>query len=354
MYQITTKSGFRMSAAKAYLHPALKRKNCKLQMNAHASRILFDGNKAIGVEYLQEGEIKHVYAQKEVILSGGSVNSPQLLQLSGIGPQSLLRNHGISVIQHNPNVGQHLQDHLALTHYYRSKVPTLNNQLAPWWGKLLAGMKYVIARKGPLSLSVNQAGGFFKSNNQRNTVNLQIYFAALTYITSPPGERPLMEPDPYPAFLNSFSQCRPTSRGKIEIVSTDPLEHPMIDPNYLSTEEDIQEMIEGFSFLREMANTPSLSKVIEIEKTPGLDVNSEPDIIEDIKNRSDTVFHPTSTCLMGSNPDSSVVNNALRVHHMQNLRVVDASVFPTVISGNTNAPVIMVAEKAADLILRSA
>ncbi len=352
MYQITTRNGLRMSAAKAYLHPALARTNCNIELNSQVTRILFDNKKATGAEYLQNREIKHVHASREVIVCAGAVNSPQLLQLSGIGPGELLSHHQIDVVLHNPQVGRNLQDHLALTHFYRSTVPTLNNQLYPWWGKLYAGLKYVLFRKGPLSLSVNQAGGFIKSHHRRARPNLQLYFAALTYITSPKGERPLMHPDPWPAFQNGVCQCRPTSRGTISIASPDPLEHPKINPNYLSTEQDMLEMIEGFHFLRGMAKTPALGKIIESEILPGESIQSESQIIEDIKDRSETVFHPTSTCMMGPDPRSSVVDQSLRVHQIQNLRVVDASVFPTVISGNINGPVIMVAEKAADIILR--
>ena len=352
MYQITTRNGFRMSAAKAYLHPALARTNCNIELNSQVTRILFDNKKATGAEYLQNREIKHARANREVIVCAGVVNSPQLLQLSGIGPGELLSHHQIDVVLHNPQVGRNLQDHLALTHFYRSTVPTLNNQLYPWWGKLYAGLKYVLFRKGPLSLSVNQAGGFIKSHHRRPRPNLQLYFAALTYITSPKGERPLMHPDPWPAFQNGVCQCRPTSRGTISITSPDPLEYPKINPNYLSTEHDIQEMIEGFHFLRGMAKTPALGKIIESEISPGESIQSESQIVEDIKDRSVTVFHPTGTCMMGPDPRSSVVDQSLRVHQIQNLRVVDASVFPTIISGNTNGPVIMVAEKAADTILR--
>lgn len=356
MYQITTKNGLRMSAARAYLHPALAGKNCNIELKAQVTRILFQGTKATGVEYLQHDEKKrdekkYAYANREVIICAGTINSPQLLQLSGIGPEKLLRQHGIEVIHHNQQVGQNLQDHLALTHFYRSRVPTLNNQLYPWWGKLYAGLKYILFRKGPLSLSVNQAGGFVKSHPERARPNLQLYFSALTYVTSPAGERPLMRPDPWPAFQNGICQCRPTSRGTIRIASADPLEYPDIDPNYLSTEEDMQELIEGFHLIRDMAKTPALAKITETEISPGEAVQSESAIIQEIRDHSETVFHPTSTCMMGSDPESSVVDNSLQVHGIQNLRVVDASVFPTVTSGNTNGPVIMVAEKAADIIL---
>jgi len=354
LYQITTKNGFRMSAAKAYLHPALKRKNCKLQTHAGVTRIVFDGMKATGVEYLRNGKIQHVTAHKGVILSAGAINTPQLLQLSGIGPGELLKKHGIEVIRSIDAVGKNMQDHLGYSHVYKSNVPTLNNRLSPWWGKLLAGMQYILFREGPLSLSVNQAGGFFKSSEQRKRPNLQLYFSAITYTTSPPGQRPLMQPDPWPGFVSSICQCRPTSRGYLEIRSPDPLDSPRIVPNYLSTEEDIQEMLEGAICLRGMAQTEALKKIVREETEPGIDIQSQAALIEDIKNRSETVFHPTGTCMMGSDPAHTVVDPQLSVHGIDNLRIVDASVFPTVPSGNTNGPTIMVAEKAADMILKDA
>tara|TARA_B110000971_G_scaffold57844_1_gene59010 strand:- start:19292 stop:20056 length:765 start_codon:yes stop_codon:yes gene_type:complete len=248
-------------------------------------------------------------------------------------------------------VGRNLQDHLGYTHYYKSKVPTLNNQLYPWWGKLMAGIKYVLTRQGVLSLSVNQAGGFIRSNPNKLSPNLQMYFAAITYSSAPEGKRPLMQPDPYPGFLNSVGQLRPASRGHLEISSTEPTTQPKIYPNYYSAEEDVVEMLEGVRILRALAETPALSNIIEHEMTPGLNIHSDDELIDDIKQRSSTVFHPTSTCMMGSNTHDSVVDSQGRVHGVRQLRIVDASIFPTVISGNTNAPVIMVAEKIADQIL---
>ena len=354
LYQITTKNGFRMSAARAYLRPALKRKNCLLQKHAHATRLLFKGKRATGVEYHRSGKTERVYARNEIIVSGGTINSPQLLQLSGIGPAGLLKIHGIDIVKPLSAVGQNMQEHLGYTHYYKSRVPTLNNRLSPWWGKLLAGMQYILFREGPLSLSVNQAGGFFKSNRTRSRPNLQIYFAALTYTTAPHGKRPLMQPDPWPGFVNSICQCRPTSRGYIEIRSNNPLDYPKIIPNYLSTDEDVEEMLEGAHYLRQIAQTDSLKQIILEETKPGDQVKTREDLIVNIKNNCDTVFHPTSTCMMGNNPEHSVVDHRLRVHGMEKLRVADASVFPTVTSGNTNGPTIMVAEKAAEMILEDA
>ena len=336
--------------APIYTRPG-RRPNCHVEIQAHVTRILFENKSAIGVEYSQRGKSYTAKANREVILSAGSINSPQLLQLSGVGPQALLSDHNIPVIHDSPAVGRNMQEHLAYTHYYRSNVPTLNNQLAPWWGKALAGIKYLLTRRGILALSVNQAGGFVKSSPDRLKPNLQFYFAAITYTTAPPGERPLMAPDPYPGLLNCISQLRPKSRGWIKIKSSDPFEAPSIMPNYLSEQDDVVEMLEGARLLREMAKTPALSEVIKAEMTPGLNIDSDDELIDDIRARCSTVFHPTSTCTMGSDSKNAVVNANCEVYGVKQLRVVDASIFPTVTSGNTNAPTIMVAEKIADIIL---
>jgi choline dehydrogenase len=212
-------------------------------------------------------------------------------------------------------------------------------------------MQYLLFRRGILSLSINQAGGFIKSHPGRLRPNLQMYFAPMTYTTAPAGERPLMQPDAFPGFLNSVSQLRPQSRGYLQINSSNPLAHPKIYPRYFSAPEDIQEMLEGVRILRAMAKMPALSAIIEEELTPGLNIDSDDELIDDIRQRSTTVFHPTSTCMMGPDAKTAVVDSHCRVYGVNNLRVVDASVFPTVISGNTNAPTLMVAERTADLIL---
>ena len=352
-YQITTRDGKRMSTCRAYLKQATKRQNCEVISGAHATKITVKDGKAVGVCYQHRGQNCEALANREVILSAGAVNSPQLLQLSGIGPGQLLQDLGIAVLRDLPAVGENLQDHLTLSHYYKSNVPTLNDQLSPWWGKIMAGLQYLLFRNGVLSLSVNQAGGFVRSNENREHPNLQLYFAALTYTKPTPGERRLMSPDHDSGFLNGFSQLRPTSRGSLGIKTADPFDAPSIRPNYLSTEEDMIEMLEGCRLLRAIANTKPLSALIKEEYIPGPETESDEELIEDIRQRSETVYHPTSTCMMGGDDRQSVVDNKCRVHGVGNLRVVDASVFPTVTSGNTNAPTIMVAEKAADMILQS-
>lgn len=353
LYQITTKNGKRMSAARAYLHPALKNNRCELWQHAQVTRILFRNRRADGVELMRNGTIQTVLANREIIVSAGAINSPQLLQLSGLGPEKLLTQFGIPIVHALENVGRNLQDHLACTHYYQSKVATLNNQLRPWLGKLRAGLQYLTTGRGPLSLSVNQAGGFVRSSVKRSRPNLQLYFSPITYTTAPPDQRPLMQPDSYAGFLNAIGQLHPGSRGYLEINSNDPFQPPKIYPNYYADEADMQEMLEGVRMLRAMAQCPSLATIIEQELTPGPQLQSDDALIDDIRQRSSTLFHPTSTCIMGPNQKSAVVDSACRVYGVEKLRVVDASVFPKITSGNTNAPTIMVAEKAADLILDS-
>ena len=350
-YQINTRDGRRMSTARAYLHPALKRSNCEVITRAQVTRIVLAGGVAREVEFVHKGQTRKIRANREIILSAGAINSPQLLQLSGIGDGELLQGHGIETLVDRPGVGQNLQDHLDYCIYYRSKVPTLNNRLRPWWGKLQAGLQYLLLRNGLLSLSVNQAGGFVRSHPSRPRPNMQMYFAAMTYTRTAPGERPLLQPDPFPGFLNSIGLTRPSSRGHLQIASADPLAAVKIHPNYLSSEDDITQMLEGARLLRQLASTPAFSEIIEREIKPGAEVQTDTAFIEDIRNRADTVFHPSCTCMMGPDPKTAVVDAQCRVYGVGQLRVVDTSIFPTVTSGNTNGPTIMVAEKAADMIL---
>jgi len=354
LYQIATRNGRRESSATAYLRPAMRRANLRMEIMAQATRILFEGRQAVGIEYFQGGGRRTALCGGEVLLACGAVNSPQLLQLSGVGPSALLQSAGIQVVQDRPAVGANLQDHLAMDYFYRSTKPTLNDLLRPWWGKLRVGAHYLLRRRGPLSLSVNQAGGFIRTSPGLNRPNMQLYFSPLSYIKSPPGKRPLMSPDPYPGFLLSVSPCRPTSRGFLKIRSPDPFAAPAIHPNYLSTEHDLAEMLAGVGFIRRLAATPAMSALIAEGLQPGPSVRSEADLIRDIRQRSSTVFHPVGSCRMGRDPENAVVDSALKVHGLARLRVVDASIFPAITSGNTNAPTVMVGEKGADLILRDA
>ncbi|MEO9527783.1 choline dehydrogenase [Roseibium sp.] len=350
-YQITARDGLRMSTARAYLARSRKRGNVSIRTHAHTTRLILEDGRATGVVYSRGGSEKTVRARREVILSAGAVNSPQILMLSGIGDGTALKAKGIAPALHAPAVGRNLQDHLGLDYLYRSKVPTLNQQLHPWWGKLAQGLRYALTRGGPLSLSLNQAGGFLKSNPQCARPNMQIYFSPVSYTRAPEGQRPLMNPDPFPGFLLGLQPTRPTSRGHVGLRSADPFDAPEIHPNSLSTDHDLTEMIEGCRLLRKIAASSALQAVIEAEIAPGPSVRSDEDMLEDVRSRCSTVFHPVGTCRMGPDRADSVVDPRLRVHGVGGLRVVDASIFPTVTSGNTNAPAIMVGEKGADLIL---
>jgi choline dehydrogenase len=313
---------------------------------------LFSASRAVGVEYLRGGTPQQARARAEVLLAAGAINSPQLLELSGVGDAQLLRQFHIPVIADSPAVGRGLQDHLAVSYFYRSRVPTLNDQLAPFLGKLKAALRYALGRRGPLAMSVNQAGAFVRSRAELTRPNLHIYFNPASYSTTTIGpKRRLLNPDPYPGFLMSFNTCRPASRGTIHIRSSDPLSSPAISPNSLATEADVQDVFEGARVLRRIAGARPLAEVIESEREPGAQVQSDAEVLADFRRRAGSVFHACGTCAMGADPRTSVVDQRLRVRGVSGLRVVDAAIFPNISSGNTNAPTLMVAEKAADLIL---
>ena len=352
-YDINTKNGRRHSTARAFLGPAARRSNLRIITHAHATRILFKGQRATGVEYLHKNSTHSITANREVIISAGAINSPQLLQLSGVGDPALLQQFNIPVVNARTAVGQNLQDHIAVNYYYKSLVPTMNDTLYPLLGKLKAGIEYLLTRKGLLSLSVNQCGGFVKTRPELEHPDVQLYFTPASYTKAPPGKRPIIHPDPYSAFLLSFQPCRPTSRGSLGIQSNDPLQHPRIAPDYLSTNEDVDTVLAGCRLLRRLASTDAMTGIIKEEFIPGLQVQSDEALLEDFRERSDTVFHPVSTCIMGNDADSSVVDSSLRVHGCDALRVIDASVFPNLTSGNTNGPTVMVAEKGAELLLQT-
>lgn len=351
VYQITTKNGRRMSAARGFLRPAMKRANVRVEMNALATRVLFEGKRAIGVEYMQNGERKTARAGREVILSGGSINTPQLLQLSGIGPAALLAEFGIEVTHASENVGRNLQDHQGINYTWKGRLPTLNQILRPWWGKALVGMQYLLLRTGPLSMSMNQGGGFFHTDPGQRRVNMQLYFQAFSTVIPKSGERPILSPDPWPGFSIGLSNCRPSSRGEIMIRSANPLEHPKITPNAFSTNEDVSEMLDAVKFLRKLASMPAIAEIVEEEVLPGPSITSDADLIQDFRKRSGTVYHPVSTCRMGADPARAVVDPRLRVHGLSGLRVIDASIFPDNVTGNTNAASIMTGWKGALMVL---
>jgi choline dehydrogenase len=354
VYAITRRDGLRCSAADAFLRPALKRGNLKLETEAHVTQVITKAGRAIAVEYEKARRAKRADAGFEVILSAGAIGSPQLLQLSGIGPGALLRAQEIAVIADRPAVGGYLQDHLALTYHYISRKPTLNDELSSWSGKFLAGLKYITTRAGPLSLSVNQCGGFVRASPASPFPDLQLYFNPLTYTTAPPDRDRSVNPDPFSGFLLSYQPARPSSRGRIDIASADPHRPPLSRPNSLSTQKDLDDVVAGGRLLQALTRTKAMRDLIAAPLGPAIATMNDEAILADFRARCGTVFHPVGTCRMGPDACQAVVDEALRVHGVAGLRVVDASVFPSITSGNTNAPTLMVAHRAADMILHEA
>ena len=347
-FQTTTRHGRRASTAVAYLRSARSRGNLRIETSAPAQRIVFDGRRADAVEYRQAGVLKTARARKEILISGGAFNSPQLLQLSGVGPADLLRRHGIDVVLDAPGVGHDLQDHLQVRVVMRcSQAITLNDIVNNPVRKILTGLQYAAFRTGPLTIAAGTSGAFFKTNPRLATPDIQIHF--LPFSTDKMGEKL----HSFSGFSASVCQLRPESRGSLRIRSADPAAPPEIRINYLSTEVDRTANVEGLKMLRKILQAKALSPYVVEEADPGAKVVSEEALLAYCRSRGSTIYHPTSTCRMGNDP-LAVVDQRLRLRGIEGLRVVDASVMPDLVSGNTNAPVIMIAEKASDMILEDA
>ena len=343
-FQVTQKNGRRMSAARAFLKPARSRPNLTVVTGCHVERVRFAGRRATGIEFLQDGAPFYVAAGREVILSAGAVGSPQILQLSGIGDPDLLGRHGIPVLQAAPGVGENLQDHPAVRMMFKVKnTRTLNDQLGSTFSKVLMGLEYALFRRGPLTIPPALVNAFVKSHPSKAAPDLQYVVYPLTYDT-------IGEPaHPFSAFTGSICLVRPESRGSIRIKSADPGVAPEIRLNFLTNETDMAAAIAGIRGMREVCAAPALARFEPEEFKPGPALRTDEEIAAGARDITATIFHPTSSCRMGTDP-AAVVDPRLRVHGVAGLRVVDASVMPTIVSGNTNAATIMVAEKAADMI----
>src|SRR6476661_1649846 len=347
-FQTTTRHGRRASAAVAYLRPAKGRKNLHVETSALAQRIVFDGRRAVAVEYRRAGALRTVRARKEILVCGGAYNSPQLLQLSGIGPAELLRKHGIDVVLDAPGVGHDLQDHMQVRIVMRcAKRITLNDIVNHPLRRILAGARYAAFRKGPLTIAAGTSGAFFKTDPRLATPDIQIHF--LPFSTDKMGEKL----HSFSGFSASVCQLRPESRGSLRIRSANPLAPPEIRINYLATEVDRTANVEGLKILRKILQAPALKSYVTEEVEPGAKVSTDEELLNFCRKRGSTVYHPTSTCRMGSDP-LAVVDQRLRLRGIEGLRVVDASIMPDLVSGNTNAAVIMIAEKASRMILEDA
>jgi choline dehydrogenase len=348
-FEVNQRGGIRWNAAKAFLREAMKRPNLTTITGAHTQRLVFEGARCVGVEY-RGGDIDYVArARCEVILSAGAVNSPQILELSGIGNGARLQRLGIDVVKSLRGVGENLQDHLQLRMAYKvNGVRTLNTLSAHWWGKLFIGMQYALLRSGPMSMAPSQLGAFAKSNPD----DASITRADVEYHVQPLSLERFGEPlHAFNAFTASVCNLRPTSRGSVHIESPDAHAAPLIAPNYLSTDRDREVAANSLRLTRRIVGAPALAQYAPEEILPGIRFQTQEELVEAAGKVGTTIFHPVGTCRMGTDNDpGAVVDSRLRVIGVRGLRVVDASVMPTITSGNTNSPTLMIAERASDMI----
>jgi len=347
-FQLTARNGRRWSTAVGYLKEAKRRPNLAVAPNALAARVLFSGKRAIAVEYRQGETTRTAYADAEVIVAGGAFNSPQLLQLSGLGPAKLLRELGVAVLADMAGVGADLQDHLQIRMQYRCTEPiTMNDVINDWRYRYGAGLRYLLSRKGLLTIGAGYAGAFLRTQPDLATPDVQIHF--LIFSADAAGAAL----HAFPGFMTSVCQLRPESRGFVRIKSSDPSVPPAIQPRYLSSRADCDCVVDGMKLMRRVMDQPVMRRYIAEERAPGAQCTSDADLLAFARDTGTTVYHPTSTCRMGSDP-GAVVDERLRVRGFERLRVVDASIMPTVVSGNTNAAAVMIGEKGADMILEDA
>ena len=346
-FQQTSFKGFRRSSYRSFLNKKIRnRKNLTIITNTQVSKVLFKNKKAIGVQCIESNAHKdrNIYANSEVIISAGSISSPQILQLSGIGDEQHLKGLGINVIHNNPAVGKNLQDHLQVRMVFKTNTRTLNDELNTWWKKALIGLQYMLFRTGPLTLSASQVYAFTNTSLDGSRPNIQFHMQPLS------ADKPGDGVHPFSAFTMSICNLRPESRGEVKINSSDPTQLPKIIPNYLSTDSDKKIAIDSIKVARKIADANSLKKYILEEYVPGPTFESDEELLEAAKNNSQSIYHPVGTCKMGNDIDS-VVDEKLKVYGVSCLRVVDASIMPELVSGNTNAPTMMIAEKASEMIL---
>jgi choline dehydrogenase len=346
-FQLTARNGRRCSTAVAYLNPARQRENLQIITHAQVEKVVLEGKRAVGVQYKDKsGTVHTLRASKEIILSGGAINSPQLLMLSGIGEAEHLQEHGIEVKADLKGVGKNMQDHLQARLVYKTHEPTLNDEVSSMFGQAKIGLKYMMFRAGPMTMAASLATGFLKTRPEMETPDIQFHVQPLS------AENPGKGADKFSAFTMSVCQLRPESKGEIRLASSDGRAYPKIIPNYLSTETDCRTVVEGVNIARRIArHAPLTSKIsIEYRPNPDLDIEDYDATLDWARNNTASIYHPTGTCKMGDDP-SAVVDARLRVHGIAGLRVADCSIMPEIVSGNTNAPAIMIGEKASDLVL---
>ena len=345
-FQLNIDGRWRCSTARGYLKPALKTGNIKLLTDSLVNKIIFSGNRAVSLNIKSNGKSIELKAKKEIILSAGSIETPKLLQLSGIGPSKLLKEKGIEIIKELNGVGKNLQDHLQIRMQFKCKKPiTLNDLKSNYIKKMRAGIEFFLKGTGPLTFGAGLGFIFTNSKFENKRPNLQVYFMPFTV------DKPGKGLHKFSGFTFSLCPLRPRSKGRVEIISNKAEDKPKIITNYLSFKEDFLLCLESIKFGRKLAKTNSMTKYILEEISPSSDIINNEELIDYIKNTSTTIFHPCGTCKMGDvNDKESVVNNKLLVHGIENLRIIDASIMPSIISGNTNAATVMIGERGADFI----
>jgi len=344
-FQLTTRNGLRCSSAKAYLRSGIAGENLCVESDSHSTGLIMEGKRAVGVSYLQGGRRCQARARCEVVLSAGAIQSPQLLMLSGIGDTNDLSALGIAPVHHLPAVGKNLQDHLQSRLMYRCTQPiTTNDALKSWWGMGRIGLQWIFRRSGPVAAGIQLGGMFARTNDAETTPNVQFHFGTIS------ADMTAGKTHDFPGFTLSVCHLRPTSRGHVKLASSDPMVAARARFNYLDTEFDKRTMVEGVRMARNLVRTHSLSPYVADEYRPGFNVDSDEEVLEFIRGYATTIFHPVGTCRMGADAES-VVDNRLRVRGVDRLRVVDASIMPLLLSGNTNAGSIVIGEKGADMII---
>ena len=352
-YVINTRGGRRWSSADAFLRPALRRANLVLRTGALIDRVIIEQGRATGVRYARGGQWLEARARREVIVCAGAIGSPAILMRSGIGPADMLRDAGIAVRVANAAVGANLQDHLGLDYHYKANRPTLNQQLGTRAGQVAAGIRYLLNRTGPLSLSMNQIGGLVRSTPQAARPDIQLYFNPISYSRGTAGKKQLTRPDPWAGFIIGFNACRPTSQGHVAICASDPQTPPRIVPNYLTTQRDHADVIAAARVIERLARTPAVRAITLAPNGFTPEGADDAAILDDFRARSGTVHHLCGTCRMAPVDRGGVVDAQLRVHGVAGLRVIDASIFPNITSANTHAPTVMTAWRGAEIILTS-
>ena len=353
-YPISTRNGMRWTASDGFLKPAMRFRNLTVFKNSQVTKLITANGRVTELEFLKgKSKLKKVKIRIGAVLTAGAINTPHLLMLSGFGPGASLKSKGIKIVHEEKNIGQNLQDHLGIDYLYESSASSLNRVLGSWSGRIKSAYKYLINRSGPFSLSVNQGGGFVNWNSRTGVPNIQLYFNPLTYsIKRNQKKRQLLKTDKFDGFAIGFQPCRPKSRGQVTLKSSEPRDMPLIDMNFLGNNSDLHDVRAGIECIEALLDNKELKEITVKEKSAVLSGKTMEEKLDDFRNRSVSIYHLCGTCRIGSDPHKAPVSNEFKLRGLENLWIADASLFPNVTSGNINAPVMMLAVKAAESIFK--